>query len=189
MLFGVNRATRVSAAETLVASEPVVVVKAMLAEIDHANSADTVTDSQPQRLLMEFGQAPAIDHLKGRLVHFSASERAGIVTSLSVGQPTRVFGATRYAFAHAELAKRRRAVENLLAKELNDTARLMGTSMGIDSRHFQNPRLCELASFELARLIGPPYRSYETRTDAEGDSLRAANLNVWRVRQGLKATK
>ena len=83
-----------------------------------------------------------------------------------------------------EEAKVNVAAEAILVGELEDTEKVVGMTLGFPGKNVSDPRVCDVAGYELADNFPGKYSFDLTSALPDRDRARIACLNIWRAEHG-----
>lgn len=186
MTTGKDLGTRVAAANVVAIHDPAGAIRAMAREwrnLPAKPSLDRWDDDSLRTFLTNVGYASGIEALARDLGRQPIDRRMDVVERVDEGD----FRGRAKGVPAREKRLRDRAVENLLASVLLDRDQAFGQGGTFGDYSFQDPRICDMASYQLTSAWPHKYKFTNPSSRFERDRGCAENMNAWRRSRGLPA--
>jgi hypothetical protein len=149
-------------------------------------------DQEPTNVLVRFlvssGRPEAVELVRKRIAKLDVRERFDLIELLDgSGIPMEWRGLYRMSpLPKANLTGAYgAAIEHLLATELSDTERRFHAAINGPGVALKDPRICDVAVYDLSKLWPGRYRYRKATSQSEMDAQRLTALNAWRRAHGL----
>jgi hypothetical protein len=162
-----------------------------------SGSRDDEFEDQLVDFLVSSGDARAVAALEDGLRRQTIDRRLAVIEKFAHGElPPQSFSPTSNTMLMPVMrpatAAYSKAVERLLAGELTDTARRVGSSMSLGTlsgreASFEDPHIWEVAAFALSVDWPKKYHYQPVPSPGARERMRIQCLNTWRSAQGLSA--